>query len=61
MDSYIAFNGTCFMVTCTVLKNHPLKIDPTQNQETMALRTLKIIDLFILSCARIHVNRNSLK
>ena len=34
------------MATWIVFKNHLLEVDLTQNQETMALRTLTIIDLF---------------
>jgi hypothetical protein len=46
MDSYMASNGSCFMVTWTIFKNHLLEVDLTQTQETMALRTLTIVDLF---------------
>ena len=45
MDSYMALNGLCFMVTWTVFKNHLLEVGPTQNRETMALRRLATIDL----------------
>jgi hypothetical protein len=34
------------MVTWTIFKNHLLEVGLSQNQETMALRTLAIIDLF---------------
>jgi hypothetical protein len=34
------------MVTLTILKSHLLEVGLTQNQETMALRTLIAIDLF---------------
>ena len=33
------------MVTWTIFKNHLLEVGLTQNQETMALRTLTIVDL----------------
>ena len=46
MDSYTAFNGSCFMVTWTTFKNHLLEVGLTQNQETMALQTLTTVDLF---------------
>ena len=46
MDSYMASNGSCFMVTWTIFKNHLLEVGLTQNQETMALRTLTTVDLF---------------
>jgi hypothetical protein len=41
MDSYMAPNGSCFM-----LKNHLLEVGLTQLQETMALRMLIFVDLF---------------
>jgi hypothetical protein len=37
MDSYIASNGSCFMVTWIILKNQFLEVGLTQNRETMAL------------------------
>jgi hypothetical protein len=40
MDSYLASNGSCFMVTWTIFKNHLLEVDLTQNQETKTLLTL---------------------
>ena len=46
VDSYMAPNGSCFMVTWTTLKNHLLEVGLTQNQETMPLRSLTTIDLF---------------
>ena len=46
MDSYMASNGSCFMVTWTILTNHLLEVGLTQNGETMALRMLIIVDLF---------------
>ena len=46
MDSYMASNGSCFMVTWTIFKNHLLEVGLTQNQETMALQTLTTVDLF---------------
>ena len=36
--------ASCFMVTWTIFKNHLLEVDLTQNQGTMALRTLTTID-----------------
>ena len=49
MDSYMASNGSCFMVTWIIFKNHLLKVGLTQNRwETMALRMLKTIGLFYL-------------
>ena len=46
VDSYMASNGSCFMVTLTIFKNH-LRL-AQQNRETMALQTLTTIDLFYL-------------
>ena len=46
MDSYMAPNGSCFMVTWTILKNHLLEVGLTHNRETMALRILTTVDLF---------------
>ena len=46
MDSYMAWNGSCFMVTWIIFKNHLLEVGLTQNWETMALQTLTTIDLF---------------
>jgi len=46
MDSYMASNGSCFMVTWTIFKNHLLEVGVTQNQEIKALRTLPTVDLF---------------
>ena len=34
------------MVTWTIFKNHLLEVGLTQNRETMALRTLIMVDLF---------------
>ena len=34
------------MITWPIFKNHLLEVDQTQNQETMALRTLTTVDLF---------------
>ena len=46
MDSYMASNGSHFMVTWTILKNHLLEVGLTQNQKTMAFWTLRTVDLF---------------
>jgi hypothetical protein len=43
----MASNGSCFMVTWTILKNNLLEVGLTQNhRETMALWTLTMVDLF---------------
>ena len=46
MDSYVALNGSRFMVTWTTFESHLLEVGLTQNQETMALWTLITIDFF---------------
>ena len=46
MDSYMALNGSCSMVTWTILKNHLLEVGLTQNWDTMAHWTLTSVDLF---------------
>ena len=51
MDFYMASNGSCFMVPWTIFKNHLLEVGLTQNQETMALRTLTTVDnMSIILC-----------
>jgi hypothetical protein len=61
MDSYMASNGSCFVVSWCIFKNYLLEEGLTQIQETMALRTLTTVDLFyILTCVRTHMHRNSL-
>jgi len=55
MDSYMASNGSCFMVTWTTFKNHLLEVGVTQNQEIMALRTLTTVDyLYFIMCEDSH-------
>ena len=44
MDSDMASNGSCFMVTRIVFKNHLLEVGLAQNRETIALQTLTITD-----------------
>ena len=46
MDSYMASNGSCFMVTWIIFINHLLEAGLAQNRETMALRMLTTVDLF---------------
>ena len=59
MDSYMTLNGSCFMVTWTIFKNHLLEVGPTQNRETMTLRTLTTVDLFyIIMCEDPHEYKN---
>ena len=46
VDSYMALNGSCFMVNWTILKNHLLEVGLTQNRETMTLQMFTTVDLF---------------
>ena len=46
MDYYMALNGSCFVVTCTILKNLLLEVDLTQNRKIVTLRTLTTVGLF---------------
>ena len=46
MDSYMASNESCFMVTWTTFKHQLLKVGLAQNQEIMTLHTLATIGLF---------------
>ena len=50
MDSYMASDGSCFMVTWTGFKNHLLGVGLPQHSETMALWTLTTdgLDYFIM-------------
>jgi hypothetical protein len=55
MDSYMASNGSCYMVTWTTFNNHFLEVGLTPNRETMALRTLATVDLFyFIMCEDLH-------
>ena len=45
----------CFMVTWIIFNNHLLEEGLTQNQESMALRTLTIVDLlYFIICEDVH-------
>jgi hypothetical protein len=56
MDSYMVSNGSCFMLTWTILKNHLLEVGLTQNQETVGTPIYSIS-----SCVRTRLKRKSLK
>ena len=45
-DSYMASNGSCFMVTWIVSINHFLEVCLTQNRKTMVFQMLTTVDLF---------------
>ena len=55
MDSYMASNGSCFMVTWTISKNHLMEAGLPQNREIMALQMLTNIGLFYFTmCGDMH-------
>jgi hypothetical protein len=54
-------NGSCFMVTWIIFKDHLLEVRLTQDWETMALRMLTTINLFYLIMCEDRMNRDSLK
>ena len=55
MDSYMASNGSWFMVTWTVFKNHLLEVGLTQNREIMALWKFATVDLlYFIMCEDPH-------
>ena len=55
MDSYVALNGSCFMVTWSTFKNHLLEVGLTQNREIMALQMFTTVDLFyFIMCENPH-------
>jgi hypothetical protein len=52
---YMASDGSCFMVTWTIFKNHLLEICLTQNRETLVIWTLTAVDLFyFIMCEDLH-------
>ena len=48
MDSYMASNGSCFMVNWIIFKNCLLEVGLIQHQETMTIQTLTTIFFFSL-------------
>ena len=55
MDSYMAMNGSCFMVIWIMFKIHFLEVDLTRNRKTMAFQMLTTIDLFyFIMCEDLH-------
>ena len=55
MDSYMASNGSCFMVIWIIFKNHLLEVGLTQNMEIMALQMLTTVGLFyFIMCEDLH-------
>ena len=45
MGSLMASNGSCFLVTWIIFKNHLLEVGPIQNRESISLQNLITIDL----------------
>jgi hypothetical protein len=55
MNSYMASNGSCFMVPWIILKNHLLEVGLTQIRETMAFRTSTTVGLlYFIMCEDPH-------
>ena len=55
MASFMASNGSCFMVTWIIFENHLLEVGLQQYREIMALQTLTTIDLFyFIMCEDLH-------
>jgi hypothetical protein len=46
VDLYLVPNGSRFMITWTIFKNHLLEVGLTQNQETATLLTFTTVDIF---------------
>ena len=54
----MASNGSCFVVTWTICKNHLLEVGLTQNLETMALQMLTNIELlYFMMCEDLHKHK----
>ena len=45
MDSYVAWNESCFKVTWTIFKTHLLEVGLLQHRKTMALQNLTAVHL----------------
>ena len=63
MDSYMASNGSCFMVPWTVFENHPLEVGLIQNRpgRPQDSEHSQLLVCSILSCVRTRMNRNSIE
>ena len=61
MDIYMALNGSCFMVTWIIFKNHLLEVGLTQNQGTPnAHNCWFILFYYVWGPARIEIHWNSI-
>ena len=55
IPSYMASNGSCFVVTWTIFKNHFLEVGLAQKRETMALWMFAAIGLsYFIMCEDLH-------
>ena len=62
MDSHIASNGSCFMVTRNIFQNHLLEIGLTQNHGTLnACNHWFILFYHVQGPAWIEIHRNSIR
>jgi hypothetical protein len=61
MDPYMSSNGSSFMVTWIIFKNHLLEVGLTQNREIKVFRTLTTVDLFCFIICKDPHEQNSLK
>jgi hypothetical protein len=61
MNSYMASNGSCFMVTWTSFKNQLLEVGSNKIGRPWHSACSQPLIYFILSCVRTYMNRNLLK
>ena len=61
MDSYMASNGSCFMVIRTIFKHHLLEVGLTQTGRPWRSRCSQPLIYSILSCTETRMNKDLLK
>ena len=61
IDSYMALNGSCFMVTLNILKNNLFGGRPNRIPGPWHSECSQPLVYFILPCVRTRMNKNSLK
>ena len=55
IPSYMALNGSCFMITWTIFKDHFVEAGLRENRETMTFRTLTTLGLvYFIMCEDPH-------
>ena len=54
MDSYMASNGSCFMVTWIIFKNHLLEVGLTQNRDHDSPNTRNHCFFYFIICENLH-------